>query len=251
MARTTGETTAEETRPTAGLRWQPIQRGRASNAIVEQVRQALFEGAQPGQYLGSERDLAEQFGVSRTTVRDAVRTLEANGIVDVQVGAKGGIRIAEGDPDRFADALAIQLALVGIDRDHVLDAQAVIERVTVERAARFADEDDLARMRALLEEAGNTLSEPERNTELSLEFHLEIARASKSTVFTAFLKALRAVLHQHYLPGTSPAVSVAVLAAHWELYELIAAHDVDGAVNRMTDHIRDVQLGTHVQEDAD
>ncbi|MTV27503.1 FadR family transcriptional regulator [Nitriliruptoraceae bacterium ZYF776] len=234
----------------SAMPWQPVQRARASNAIVDQVRQALFEGGEPGQWLGSERELAETFQVSRTTVRDAVRTLEANGIVDVQVGAKGGIRFAAGDPDRFADALAIQLALVGIDRDDVLDAQVVIERATVERAARLADDDDLARMRRLLEEAGATLDQPERNTALSLDFHLAIAQASKSTVFAAFLKALRAVLHRHYLPGTSPAVSAAVLAAHWELYELIRDGNAEGAVQRMSDHIADTQAGRHVPPNA-
>lgn len=219
-------------------------RPRASGPIVEEIRQALFQGtAGPGDYLGSERELAERFGVSRTTVRDAVRTLEANGIVDVQVGAKGGIRVAQGDPDRFADALAIQLALVGVDRDDVLEAQAMIERVTVERAARLADDDDLARLRALLHEAGATLDQPLRNTHLGLEFHYAIAQASKSTVLTAFVKSLRAALHRYYLRGTSPAISVAVLAAHWELYELIAARDADAAVERMVTHIHSVQKG--------
>lgn len=225
---------------------QSSQRSRASSPIVEYVRSALFDGAGPGEYLGSERELAEHFGVSRTTVRDAVRTLEANGIVEVQVGAKGGIRIARGDPERFADALAIQLALVGLDRDDALEAQALIERATVERAARFADEDDLARLRSLLRQAGATLDEPARNTELSLEFHFAIAQASKSRVLMAFLNSLRAVLHRYYIQGTSPTVSVAVLAAHWELYELIAAGDAEGAVKKMASHIHDVQVGKHV-----
>src|SRR5713101_2641673 len=67
--------------------WQRIRPMRASDEIVRQFRQALFEGRfRAGDPVGSEQQLALQFGVSRTTVRDALRSLEAAGIVEIRTG---------------------------------------------------------------------------------------------------------------------------------------------------------------------
>ena len=70
---------------------------------MEEIREAVFQGhISPGDFLGSENDLAERFGVSRITVRDALRSLSATGIVEIRQGAGGGARIAESNLDHFA-----------------------------------------------------------------------------------------------------------------------------------------------------
>ena len=75
-----------------------------SARIVEEVREALFaKRLAPGDFLGTEKDLAEQAGVSRIVARDALRTLQALGVVEIKVGAGGGARIAKGNPALFAD----------------------------------------------------------------------------------------------------------------------------------------------------
>src|SRR5689334_10891942 len=69
-----------------------------STQIVTQVRDALFaKELRPGDFLGTEKDLAQRFGVSRIVARDALRTLEAQGIVEIKVGSGGGARIAKGN----------------------------------------------------------------------------------------------------------------------------------------------------------
>ena len=86
-----------------------------SSRIVEDVRAALFERRlAAGDFLGTEKDIAERAGVSRIVARDALRTLQAMGVVEIKVGAGGGARIAEGNPALFAEALAVQLNLAGI-----------------------------------------------------------------------------------------------------------------------------------------
>ncbi|MGH8963867.1 MAG: FadR/GntR family transcriptional regulator, partial [Actinomycetes bacterium] len=85
-----------------GVAWKQVRTTRASEDVAAQVKQAFFAGMRPGDWLGTETELAERFGVSRITVRDAIRSLEAQGIVEVKVGARGGLRIAAGDLDRFA-----------------------------------------------------------------------------------------------------------------------------------------------------
>ena len=67
--------------------WTPVRSHSVANQIVVQVREALFAGGlSPGDALGSEKDLAASFGVSRITVRDALRALETMGIVEIRVG---------------------------------------------------------------------------------------------------------------------------------------------------------------------
>src|SRR3954463_12303314 len=84
MARTDRE------RETAGL-FAPVSVARASSSIADQIRQAIVTGKlNEGERLPPERELAEQFGVSRVTVRDALRALEAMGLIEVRVGARGG-----------------------------------------------------------------------------------------------------------------------------------------------------------------
>src|SRR5262245_8729274 len=119
----------------------------ASSRIVAQVRAALFRGElKPGDMIGSETDLARKLGVSRVPVRDAFKTLQAMGIVEVKMGVNGGARVAAGDPSRFADALAVQFQLVGISVDEMFDAQIATEVMAAELAARNATADDLRKL---------------------------------------------------------------------------------------------------------
>ena len=88
-----------------------------SSQIVAQVRDDLFEKRlKPGDFLGTEKELAARYEVSRMVARDALRTLSALGIVDIRMGKGGGARIAPGNPRLFAEALAVQLYLTGSAR---------------------------------------------------------------------------------------------------------------------------------------
>ena len=97
---------------------QPFLAGRSSSLsvhIVADVRDALLgKRLKSGDFIGTEKDLAARFGVSRIVARDALRTLEALGIVEIRMGKGGGARIAQGNPRLFAEALAVQLDLTGV-----------------------------------------------------------------------------------------------------------------------------------------
>ena len=128
--------------------WKHVKNTRASEDVVAQIKQAFFNGMGAGDWVGTEADLSERFGVSRITIRDAIRSLEVQGVVEVKVGAGGGLRIAEPDPDRFADALSVQLHLLGITWQEVVEAMQTIEPLTARLAATRATADDIAHLRA-------------------------------------------------------------------------------------------------------
>src|SRR5262245_52722237 len=95
-----------------------------SAQIVAEVRATLFEKKlKAGDFLGTENELAARYGVSRIVARDALRTLEALGIVEIRMGKGGGARIARGNPRLFAEALAVQLDLTGVSAAEIMDAQ--------------------------------------------------------------------------------------------------------------------------------
>ena len=137
---------------------QGLGRPTLSAQLIAEVRQALFEKRlKPGDFLGGEKDIADQRGVSRIVARDALRTLEALGIVEIKVGSGGGARIARGDPRRFAEALAVQLELAGVDVAEIMDAQRAVEmpRRRTRRRAR-----DQSRYRAAASACSTPATKP-------------------------------------------------------------------------------------------
>jgi DNA-binding FadR family transcriptional regulator len=218
--------------------WQRIRPLRASDEIVRQFRQALFEGRyRAGDAVGSEHQLALQFGVSRTTVRDALRALEAAGIVEIRTGVKGGVRIAQGDPNRFADGLAVQLKLVGLDPADALAAQMGLEWVAAELAATSATADDLAELGQLLDRSAELVDAGPRFTDVATAFHEAIARAAHNWAIETSLRAIREVLHEMHVQNTLPDRARRVVKIHREIYAAMLAHDAETAGARMRAHI--------------
>src|SRR5688572_12856427 len=131
--------------------------GRASSLsgqIVADIRRALLaRRLRPGDFLGTEKEIAARSGVSRIVARDALRTLQALGIAEIRMGRGGGARVASGNPRLFAEALAIQLDLTGVGAAEVMDAQRAIETLAAELAAEHATAADHARLKRLLAEA--------------------------------------------------------------------------------------------------
>ena len=148
-----------------------------SSHIVAQVRDDLFEKRiKPGDFLGTEMELAGRYDVSRMAARDALRTLSALGIVEIKMGKGGGARIAPGNPRLFAEALAVQLDLTGVTAAEILDAQRAIECMAAELAALNATAADHAKLRQLL--ADERVPEPVAGVMRARHLHQVIEAAA-------------------------------------------------------------------------
>jgi GntR family transcriptional regulator, transcriptional repressor for pyruvate dehydrogenase complex len=198
-----------EERSVRSFSWRRLPQESLSESIIAQVRQELFSGKlRPGDYLGTEASLSQIFGVSRMATRDAVRALHASGVIESRPGNGGGIRIAHGDPDRFADALAIQLKLVGVSVKEIVDAHVSIETAAAELAATRATDADLEGLRNHL----NDLRESLKNKDLAgyidhlLAFHLALAQASHNRALSTLLQGYFGVLEDFYRGRASHAV---------------------------------------------
>jgi GntR family transcriptional repressor for pyruvate dehydrogenase complex len=213
--------------------------GSLSGQIVAAVRDALFEQKlKPGDFLGTEKDLAARFGVSRIVARDALRTLEALGIVAIRMGKGGGARIARGNPRLFAEALAVQLDLTGVTPAEILDAQRAVECMAAELAAEHATAADHARLRRLLAEAAHVIDDVPAYTRASRAFHLAIAEASHNRVLVVQFLSLDHVSWPARNPTLTPKVARRILEVHTELAALIEMRDAAGARRLMDDHVK-------------
>jgi GntR family transcriptional repressor for pyruvate dehydrogenase complex len=217
----------------------PFRTATMSTQIVAQVRDALFaKELRPGDFLGTEKDLAERFGVSRIVARDALRTLEAQGIVDIKVGSGGGARIAQGNTRLFAEALAVQLDLAGVSVAEIMDAQRAIECLAAELAAVNSTAEDQARLRELNIEAERLIDDVPAYTRLGREFHLAVAEASHNRVLVVQLISLQHVSWPARNPTLTLKVARRILEAHQELASLIEIRDAAGARRLMEEHVK-------------
>src|SRR5882724_4668833 len=221
-----------------------------SSQIVADIRDALFAKAfAPGDFLGTENDIAARYGVSRIVARDALRTLEALGIAEIKMGKGGGARVARGNPNLFAEALAVQLDLIGVSAREIMDAQRAIECLAAELAAEHATETDFARLRGLVAEAEASIGNAERFTQLGAAFHLAVAEASHNRVLVVQLISLQHVSWPRRNPTLTSKVARRVLDVHKELLALIEIRDAAGARKLMDDHVKMIRA-RRVSEDA-
>ena len=210
-----------------------------SSRIIDEVRAALFDKQlKPGDFLATENDLAARYGVSRIVARDALRTLEALGIVEIKMGKGGGARIARGNPRLFAEALAVQLDLTGVSAAEILDAQRAIECLAAELAAENATDEDVARLRRLVAEAEENIDDATLYTRLSHDFHMAVAEASHNRVLVVQLISLDHVSWPARNTTLTPQVAQRILEVHKELLALIEMRDPAGARRLMDDHVK-------------
>jgi GntR family transcriptional regulator, transcriptional repressor for pyruvate dehydrogenase complex len=216
--------------------------GRSSSLsaqIVADVRDQLFgKKLKPGDFLGTEKDLAARFDVSRIVARDALRTLEALGIVEIRMGKGGGARIAHGNPRLFAEALAVQLDLTGVTAAEIMDAQRAIETLGAELAAENATKADVAELRRLLREAQAAVGDLDLFTRLSRDFHLAVAEASHNRVLVVQLISLEHVSWPRRNVTATPKLAAHILEIHSKLADLIDLRDAAGARTLMDDHVK-------------
>ena len=215
---------------------------RASEDVVAQILETLYAaGLKPGEWLGTEAELAERFNVSRVTIRDAVSALAARGLIDVRVGARGGLRVATSDPDRLIDAFSIQLRLMGLTRDELFEAMLAIEPVTAALTAERATEAQIGALRELVEQSKAAFDDPVQFAQLAVGFHQALADMSGNRALRASLAALRSTQLEHMGPPTTRPIAERVARLHESILRAIAARDPDLARQRMVDHLAAVR----------
>ena len=220
--------------------FSPVTGGRASNEVVRQIKAAILDGRlKPGDRLSSERELTDQLGVSRVTVRDALRTLETAGLIDVRVGARGGAFVRVPEPGRVGEGLANMLLLSSIKPVEVTEARMIFELGMIPLICQRATQEDIAALSEICERSDRALQADEFDVALSAEFHARLARCTHNTaiglIIDSFQRPLLASLAR--AKAIAPQMGDPGVAEHWELVRAIGDGDVEKARSVMMRHL--------------
>src|ERR1700751_3441749 len=159
--------------------FSPVNVDRVSQVIVDQIKLLIRDGRlQPGDRLPPERELCERFGVSRVTVREALRMLESAGLVEIRVGPRGGAFVTAPSSNRVGEGLADLLTLSVISAADVTEGRMILEGGVVPPVWGGGTEDDLAKLEKICERAEAALRNGEYTMDVSLEFHTAVAQAT-------------------------------------------------------------------------
>jgi GntR family transcriptional repressor for pyruvate dehydrogenase complex len=211
---------------------------RLSDVVSDKLLAAIRDAhLAPGAKLPSERELGDQFGVSRTVIREAIRHLAARGVLDVRSGS--GATVAKVDGSNVSDALALFLARTGLpDPRKIHEVRDLIETETARLAAERATEDHLAEIRRTHERLDTLHDDPEGAAEADVAFHRSIAQATENELFVVLVDAVGDVMMDIRRATVWKPGRVRVgFEYHGRILVAIERRDPEGAVRAMSDHL--------------
>lgn len=169
-----------------------LSTGRLSRQIIERIGDAIRSGElSPGDRLPPERELAERFGVSRVSVRDALRSLEAVGLIEVKVGAGGGPVVRAPGAEIVRESLTNLLLTSTLSPVDIAEARLLLDFGTVALAATRATEEDLDDLARMLDDARRHFEDGTYTSEMSGRWHLRLAEAAHNPAVTLLVAAVR------------------------------------------------------------
>jgi GntR family transcriptional regulator, transcriptional repressor for pyruvate dehydrogenase complex len=208
-----------------------------SDKVAKLMTETILAGdIRPGERLPPERDLMGQFGVSRTVVREAVRSLAAKGLV--RQNARAGHVVAELSPDTVTESMTLYLRSRGpYGLEKLMEVRATIETQTAGLAAERATEAEIDEIRSAARDLATSRG-AHQTAIADIAFHRAIAHASGNEFFVMMLDSIRGALLQAQSPGLANEDTVAyVRQAHADILAAIEQRDARGARVAMQAHI--------------
>ena len=222
-----------------------IKRQRVSESVANQIRQAIFSGRlEPGHKLPPEREMAEQFATSRVALREALRSLEQEGMIEIRRGFGGGAFVADFDNALRAliDSLSTVVKLGQADSGNLTEVRSMLEPVMARMAAARATEDDVRAMQEIVEAQEQELRSGVLSRKFDMEFHRVMANACHNPVLSIVVTAINdAIRDAIYRSKLTTEMREQVVRYHRELFEAISRRDEELAGRLMEEHVVAVQ----------
>ncbi|WP_462418365.1 FadR/GntR family transcriptional regulator [Kytococcus sp. Marseille-QA3725] len=177
----------------------PRSGGRAYQVVLDWVERGILAGdLSVGSRLPAERELAAQLGLSRAAVREAIRTLQAQGIVRSAVGAgeHGGTTITPVEDGAMGRMLRLHVQLGHFPLDHVIEVRTTLECLSARLACARRTDEHLATMAGLVEQMEQSQDDRDRFNDLDTRFHVALAEAAGNRLATDSTAALRESMRQ-------------------------------------------------------
>jgi GntR family transcriptional regulator, transcriptional repressor for pyruvate dehydrogenase complex len=218
----------------------PITRTTLTADICRQMITHLIRGVwEEGEKIPAERDLCQQLGVGRASLREALKALEIMGMIETRLG--DGTYVCK-RTDFFSRPL-LWAIVSGSEADarELVEARILIEVELAGLAAERANLEDIRRLCELLDRMVKAKKNPQEFVQADVDFHLEIARAASNSILMNALQLIRNLLQRWILSAVAiKGVPEKACAQHRRLLEAIKSGDDAGARKEMRKHLRDM-----------
>lgn len=224
--------------------WGTIHREVISDQITERILSLIRERhLNPGDKLPPERDLAASLGVSRATLREALRSLAIMNVVELKHGS--GTYVTSLEPNLLVENFALVFSLSDNSFLQLIQARQVIEPGAAALTARNIKPEEVIELESVLARSWACLqTSPEEFPELDIEFHVKIAEYSGNVLIARIMQALTRMniaSSQRTAGGYSPRRIERAIRMHADILAAIKAHDVHQASQLMSEHLLSVE----------
>lgn len=238
------------------IRLRRLSVQRASDLLADELRSTILEGGLRGSTrLPSQQELMRQTGLGRSTVREALKMLEAEGLVTLQTGRSGGPRVRTLEVDDVVQTMRVFVQGQRIDLRMLLETRQAVEPFGAASAARRATPEELDELDHLHAGLVESRADPEAFLDANVRWHLAVVRASHNPLLVAFETAIAEIVHAGMTATETRLEAQTVedtIAAHAKVLEKIRLRDEDGAARAMTRHLHVYrEQETSVQDIAD
>lgn len=221
--------------------YKAIRASRLYEQIVEQIEHSILKGVlKPGDQLPAERELAQQFGVSRTAVREAVKTLREKGLVEAYSGR--GTFVTDGTSQAMRESLDLLIKIGQQEGStHLAELRQILEPEIAALAATRIEEQLVATMREAVAVMDRSLRNPDAYIEADLDFHLALAEAAGNPLVLSLIDSIVGLLREQrmgifYVEGGPERGQY----HHKRIFQAIEKRDPDAAREAMRAHLTQV-----------
>lgn len=227
------------------IEYEVVQTSRAFEEVIAQLRRLTVQGhLKTGDRLPSERDLALKLGVSRNTIREALRGLEMSGVLELRKGAYGGAFLIAPGGDTLSTALQDMFQFGSVTAGQLTEARlhitAAVARVACERI-REEDIRDLERNVADARQAERD-GDVVLRSRINLDFHRLLARTTDNPIFVAVMDGLISIM-AHFIDTLGPPQIPEVFESRMKVIAALRARNAEVAAAEMADNLRVVHEG--------
>lgn len=224
------------------MSFNPSPVRRAKEQVELQLREAILSGAfKSGDKLPSELALAESFGVSRTTVREALGTLASAGFIATTPGSGGGSFVKAVNHESLGvsvgESIENTLKFGTINFAEINQARRLLEVPSARSAAVHRTEQDIESLRRIIEQQKSLVYDDPELIHLDSNFHTAIAEASENRVLASFVFALHRVIHQVLFLNLTPETAEATAQQHLAISRAVIKGDEAAAATAMEEHL--------------
>lgn len=221
-----------------------INRPKKMAVILAQkiVHDIVNRGLPAGAMLAPEYEMAEELGVGRATLREALRYLELQGVLVIQAGPRGGPMVMAPSPKALASSFALSLEFAAAPFSDVIAARVLLEPVLAAQAATHIDRDQIAALQKVCDDMTSTVDRADHFLDCNVQFHQLVAASSSNTVFEYILSSLSLISDGHTMGINYPIRQrKAVAGAHQRVLDALKAGDPKMAEETMRKHMLEFQ----------